>query len=220
MKHARASLLVLGLILALAGPGVAQTKGWRDKVTAFAAKNLQEGLTYSHSRRDYALANSLAAADHVTLDEDVIFAAAYLHDMGGVSAFAEPNKDHADVSVAKINIVLADTDFPKAKLDTVRAAIRTHNFNRKPVGPEARYLHDADALDNLGASGVAWLLENVDSNGGKPTGQQLIKNFDNTKPIEQGVLTPAGKVELARRLAEQRAFLDALARETDGFKLL
>jgi uncharacterized protein len=220
MKHACASLVVLGLILAVAGPGVAQTKSWRDKVTAFAVKNLQEGLTYSHSRRDYALAKSLAAADHVTLDEDVIFAAAYLHDMGGVSAFTEPNKDHADVSVAKINIVLAHTDFPKAKLDTVRAAIRTHNFNRKPVGPEARYLHDADALDNLGASGVAWLLENVDSNGGKPTGQQLIKNFHNTKPIEQGVLTPAGKVELARRLVEQRAFLDALARETDGFKLL
>jgi uncharacterized protein len=113
MKHA--SLLMLGLIFTMAGPAAAES--WRDKVTAFAEKNLQEDLFYSHSRRDYALAKKLAAADHVMLDEDVIFAAAYLHDMGAVSAFAEPNKEHADVSAAKIDIVLADTDFPKAKLD-------------------------------------------------------------------------------------------------------
>jgi uncharacterized protein len=213
--------LTVAVLLALMGSTSASAaETWRDKVTAFAAKNLQVGLFYAHSRRDYILAKNLAAADHLTLDEDVIFATAYLHDMAADSVFAEPKKDHAAVGAAKIDLVLGGTDFPKAKLDKVRATIRTHNPDGNPVGAEARYLHDADALDNLGASGVAWLFELVDPNGGKPIGQQLIKNFDNTKPIEKGVLTPAGKVELATRVAEQKAFLDALRRETDNFSTL
>ncbi len=36
-----------------------------------------------------------------------------------------------------------------------KAAIKTHMFDRDPVGPEALYLHDADALDWLGAVGAA-----------------------------------------------------------------
>jgi uncharacterized protein len=220
MRHTYASLLVLGWIFAVAGPAAAQPQSWQDKVIAFAAKNLKEDLFYSHSRRDYALAKRLAAADHITLDEDVIFAAAYLHDMGAVSAFAEPKKDHADVSAAKIGLVLDGTDFPRVKLDAVRAAIRTHNPNRAPVSGEARYLHDADVLDNLGASGWAWALELVDKNGGKPTGPQMAGNFTNTAALEKGVITPAGKAQLAKRVAEQKAFYEALYRETDGFKTL
>lgn len=212
---------LVAMLLALTVPAPASAgESWRDKVSQFASEKLQESLTYSHSRRDYALAGSLAAADHVTLDDDVLFAAAMLHDMGGVSAYAEGKKDHADVSAAKIDLVLGSTDFPKAKLDAVRAAIRTHNPDRKPVGAEARYLHDADILDNLGASGVAWLLELADSNGGKPTPQQLLRNFNDTTLFEKGVLTPAGKAELAIRVAEQKSFLNALRRETDGFKNL
>jgi hypothetical protein len=34
------------------------------------------------------------------------------------------------------------------------------------------------------------------------------------------VITPAGKAELATRVAEQKAFLDALRRETENFKTL
>jgi hypothetical protein len=60
----------------------------------------------------------------------------------------------------------------------------------------------------------------VDKNGGKPTGPQMAGNFADTTVLEKGVITPAGKVELVRRLAEQKAFQDALARETNGFKLL
>jgi uncharacterized protein len=220
-KHA--CLLALGLTIATSSTGAAET--WREHVIAFAAKNFQQGHTYSHSQRDYASAKSLAAADHVTLDDDVIFAAAYLHDMGSLAPWADTDRTHGDVhaevGAARIGLVLDGTDFPKAKLEAVRVAIRTHMFNRDPAASaEALYLHDADTLDNLGASGLASLFVVVDPNGGRPTAQQMIRNFDNTKPIEKGVRTPAGKAELAIRVAEQKAFLDALSRETDGFKNL
>jgi len=39
---------------------------------------------------------------------------------------------HGDVGAAKIDLALGGTDFPKAKLEKVRAAIRTHMFNRDP----------------------------------------------------------------------------------------
>lgn len=45
-------------------------------------------------------------------------------------------------------------------------------------------------------------------------------NFSNTAALEKGVVTPAGKAQLTVRVAEQKAFYDALARETDGFKNL
>lgn len=218
MGHLRTSLLVLGLVGAALTPAVAET--WRAKVTVFADKNLTEKHFYAHSRRVYALAKNLAAADHASLDDDVLFAAAYLHDMGVAPAFAEPKKDHADVAAAKIELALAHTDFPKAKLEAVRAAIRAHNPDRNPSSPEARYLHDADILDNLGASGWAWAMMLVDKNGGKPTAAQMAHNFANTTLFEKGVITPAGKNQLGKRVAEQKAFYEALSRETDGFKQL
>jgi len=218
MKHARASLPVLGLIFAMAGPVAAQ-EAWRAKVTGFTA-DLYKQVIDAHNQRDYALAKSLAATDHVTLDDDVMFAAAYLHDVGSWPGWAEQGKEHGDVSAAKLDQMLAGTDFPKDKMDKVREAMRTHMFYRDPVSPEARYLHDADALDNMGAIGVASLLELVDRNGGNLTGQKAIEfSRKNAEAVKDRLVTPAGKAMVAPRLAEQKAFLDALDRETDGFKM-
>jgi hypothetical protein len=106
-------------------------------------------------------------------------------------------------------------------MDQVREAMRTHMFYRQP-GPsaEARYLHDADALDNVGTVGLAVLLENVDTNeGSRFTSQRAINVLNKVAPdIEKGVVTPAGKAEMVTRIAERKAFLEQLARETDGFK--
>jgi hypothetical protein len=207
----------------LSGGADAQSlQPWRAKVTEFAAQNLKHpAWGFSHSQRDYALAKSMAATDHVTLDDDVLFAAAYLHDMGAFKAFAEDKQEHGDVAAAKIDLVLGETDFPKAKLDAVRAAIRTHMYKYDPVEPEARYLHDADALDWLGAIGVARLIALVDNGGGKPTGPDMIKGIENNmKNVPPRIVTPAGKARVAPLLAEEKAFLDALRGETDNLATL
>ena len=218
--------LVIGAMLAL-GVGVhaadaADPAPWRAKVTQFARGNFKHpAWGFSHSERDYNLARAMAAADHVTLDDDVLFAAAYLHDMAAFDPWAGDKREHGDVAAEKIDIVLADTDFPKAKLDAVRAAIRTHMYNFTPVAAEARYLHDADALDWLGAIGVARLLEMVDPNGGKPAGPDMVKGIQrNLEVAQKGVVTPAGKARLPGLIAEENAFLEALSRETDGFSTL
>jgi hypothetical protein len=107
------------------------------------------------------------------------------------------------------------------KIEAVRAAIQTHMFDRDPVGPEATYLHDADALDWLGAVGVARILALVDPNGGDPDAPKAVKMLvDNVAAVPQRVQSPAGQRLAKIRVAELRLFIDELRRETDALRTL
>jgi HD superfamily phosphodiesterase len=220
MKHARASLLALGLVFTMAVPAAA-TEAWRGHVTSFTAK-LFGHVNDAHNQRNYFWSKKLAAADHVTLDDDVIFAAAYLHDVGSMEGWQVEGQEHGDTAAAKLDQMLAGTDFLAEKMDRVREAMRTHMFYRDPGNsPEARYLHDADALDNVGTVGIAWLLEavNTDFKGGGFSSTKAVEILTNDAPkIEARAVTPAGRAEMATRIAERKAFMDQLSRETDGFK--
>jgi hypothetical protein len=108
-----------------------------------------------------------------------------------------------------------------AKIDAVRGAIRTHMYYRDPVGPEALYLHDADALDWLGAIGVARIMALVDPKGGDPDGPKAVKMLeDNLKSVPQRVLSPAGRARVAQRKAELEGYLKDLRRESENFRTL
>jgi HD superfamily phosphodiesterase len=220
MKHARASLLALGLVFAMAVPAAA-AEAWRGHITSFTAK-LFGHVNDAHNQRNYFWATKLAAADHVILDDDVVFAAAYLHDVGSMEGWQVEGQEHGDTAAAKLDQMLAGPDFRKEKMDRVREAMRTHMFYRDPGNsPEARYLHDADALDNVGTVGIAWLLEavNTDPKGGGFTSTKAVEILTNGAPkIEARAVTPAGRAEMATRIAERKAFMDQLSRETDGFK--
>jgi len=187
---------------------------WHTSVRKFAAEHFrQPAWGYSHSVRDYALARELAAADHVRLDDDVLFAAAFLHD---VAAFAP-----WDVGADRVARILRGTGFPMEKIEAVRGAIRTHMYYRDPAGPEALYLHDADALDWLGAIGVARIIALVDPKGGSPDGPAAIKMLDdNLDKVPPRVLSPAGRARVPQRKAELQEFLVNLRRESEDLASL
>jgi hypothetical protein len=195
---------------------------WRASVRALAAKHFKNpAWGYSHCLRDYALARELAAADHVTLDDDVLFAAAYLHDMAAFKPWEKPKLDHSDVAAGIVGSVLQGTGFPMAKIEAVRGAIRTHMYYREPVGPEALYLHDADALDWLGAIGVARVTALVDPEGGDPDGPKAVKMLeDNLRSVPARVFSPAGKAMVPARKAELEAYLKDLRRESQDLQTL
>jgi HD superfamily phosphodiesterase len=207
---------------ATAARSPAGTADWHATVRDFAAKHFKNpAWGYSHCMRDYALARELAAADHVALDDDVLFAAAYLHDMAAFKPWEKEKLDHSDVGAELVDTVLKGTGFPMAKIDAVRGAIRTHMYYRDPVGPEALYLHDADALDWLGAIGVARIMALVDPNGGEPDGPKAVKMLeDNLKDVPARVLSPAGRARVAARKAELEEFLKDLRRETENLQTL
>jgi uncharacterized protein len=197
---------------------------WREVVRQFAAEHFKNpAWGYSHSVRDYKLAKDLAEADHANLDDDVLFAAAYLHDMAAFAPWDREKEgvDHADEGARVVDTVLKGTGFPSAKIDAVRNAIRTHMFDRTPVDPEALYLHDADALDWLGAIGVARVTALVDPNGGEPDGPKAVKMLENNlTQVPSRVLSPAGRKRVPQLQQELAEFLKDLRHETDDYRTL
>lgn len=219
-------LLVI-LAFCVVVPAKAQTEAaWRGKIRDFAQIALKHpAWGYSHSVRDYEMARNLASADHVQVDDDVLFAAAMLHDIGAFPAYAKKDIDHADRAVEMVGGILKGSGFPMEKLPAVQAAIRTHMFFRDPSGPEAIYLHDADALDWLGAVGIARLTATVDLTGtvigGAPDGPAVVKGLQaNLDAVPPHIVSNAGKALLPGRIEFQKRYLETLARETDDFKNL
>lgn len=215
-------LVILAVAAAQAAPHTTPPPAWRATVHQFAEAHLKHpAWGVSHSQRDYDLARELAAEDHVAVDDDVLYAAAYLHDAAAFAPYEKPDVDHADAAAQIVDTLLAGTGFPMAKIDAVRGAIRTHMFARDPVGPEAIYLHDADALDWLGAIGVARIFGLVDPNGGKPDGPQAVKMLqDNLATVPPRVISRAGRARLPQRTRELKEFLEKLGAESRQFRTL
>jgi HD superfamily phosphodiesterase len=208
--------------LASAAPEKSSAPQWRTIIAQFALDHFKNpAWGYSHCLRDYRLARELAAADHVSLDDDVLYAAAYLHDMAAFEPWEKSGVDHADQAASIVDTVLKNTGFPMKKVEAVRGAIRTHMYDRDPLGAEALYLHDADALDWLGAVGVARLFGLVDAHGGNPTGPDVVKELEsNLAKVPARVLSPAGKARVAARTEELQSFLRELRQETDDYRTL
>ncbi len=221
----KAALCCSALVLISLGTAIAAEQNppvpdWRRKVQELAAEHFKHpAWGYSHSSRDYRLARELAEADHVQLDDDVLFAAAYLHDMGMFAPWAVPKRDHAEVAADRVASVLKETSFPMEKIAKVENAIRTHMYDRDPQGSEALYLHDADALDWLGAIGAARILALIDAKGGKPQGPEVMPMLDaNMADVPGRVLSPAGRARVPERQAELERFLRDLRNETGNLR--
>lgn len=220
----RYSVIVLAAIAgALAHPANTRANtftaraGWRDSIRSLNEQNFHHSAWgTSHSRRDYEVAKALADSDHLAFDDDVLFAAAYLHDMAGFAPWAKAGVDHQDRGAELMDSVLTGVGFPRDKIARVAAAIRTHMPNRDPGSAvESRLLHDADALDWLGAVGIARLMSLVDANGGKPNFASTVGQLrEFLKEVPPALSTEAAKREGARRAAETRAFLESLDRQT------
>jgi uncharacterized protein len=202
-------------------PAIERGSDWRAAVQKFVQTNMKHpAWGYSHSERDYALAKELAKADGVTVDDDVLFAAAYLHDVAAFAPF-RTSADHQDVAADLAPSLLEGTGFPMGKIEAVRGAIRTHMYGRDPKGAEAIYLHDADALDWLGAIGVARIFGIVDPAGGSPDCPAAAKRLEmSLEEVPPKIVSPAGKARIEPRVRETKEFLSALRVESADTKRL
>ena len=102
---------------------------------------------FNHCTRVYHLAREL---DVDSYDDDVLYAACYLHDI-----VIEENGHK--LSAEKAEQILHEVGFPANKIQLVKEAISTHWPGENPQTIEAKLLHDANLLDSLGAIGVVRL---------------------------------------------------------------
>ncbi len=184
---------------------------WRDAVIAYIRKEAQPEDKFGHQPRLYALTRQIAEGG--AYDDDVLFAAAWMHDLGVFLGHrpADPAKlagwDHVPYTIAQSQQLLSAWGFPPEKLPAVAEAMRTHQARDEAVLPEAIVLRDADILEQLGAIGALRALVKV----GRDT---RYATYSDVLPVLQRALEELpGKLRLprTRELAVSRiAALEAL----------
>lgn len=197
--------------------GITLDAPWKSTIYTFAReKLLHPAWGWTHSERDYLLASELAAKEGLAIDNDVLFAAAFTHDIGAIGDFQKEGVDHAVRSVEIAEPMLREAGFPIAKLPAVKEAILGHMHDKQPgKGNEAIVLHDADTLDFLGTVGVARRLAVTGTAADYSGGVARIRDF--ADKLTGRLVTGAAKATAAGRVAEMRQFLSTLDAETaDG----
>lgn len=197
--------------------GIALDAPWKAKIYGLAhSKFLHPAWGWQHSERDYLVAARLAKGDGLRVDMDVLFAAAFLHDMAAFMPCKGPKMEHGECAARQARATLQGTGFPMQKLAAVQAAERGHMFYSDPGNdPNAIVLHDADSLDFLGDIGAARLIALT---GAKAPGfahaVKTLRGF--LEDIPPRLVTQTAQRIGAERTTELRSFLDALQSESFG----
>jgi uncharacterized protein len=223
----RPSLKLLPLLFLACAPATAAHRpppgDWRDHIRAFAEAHLQHtAWGPAHGRRDYAMTMALAKAEGIAVDTDALYAAAYLHDMGGLPPYAIPGVDHGDRGIQVVDTVLREAGFPMEKSALVKEIIDHHQYYRPPDTVAVAILfRDADILDFMGAIDVARIVSLTARESFTP---DLLHAIDVVRQqlhdMPGRLQTATAKREGERRAAEMRQFLDALTQETDSLRSL
>ncbi|HTZ89053.1 MAG TPA: HD domain-containing protein [Alloacidobacterium sp.] len=174
---------------------------------------------YGHQPRLYALTQKIGK--DMQYDDDVVFAAAWLHDLGVFVGHRPEDPaelarwDHVRYACEHAPQILEEAQFPAGKIPAVLAAIREHQPQDNPTSIEATILRDADILEQLGAIGILRTVCKV----GRDT--RYATFTDAVKTLSKSLDTLPGKIHLesTKRLAEAkigtlRDFLNAVESES------
>jgi uncharacterized protein len=194
---------------------------WRDSVVAFIRAEALPRDKFSHQPRLYALACRIGQG--MVYDDDVVFAAAWLHDLGVFAGHRPANPeelahwDHVPYTIARARPLLAGWGFPNTKIEAVAQAIATHQPQDDPQSIEAILLRDADILEQLGAVGAVRALVKVGRDTRYETAAQVLPVLRRALETLPGKLRLAAAKDLAAPRVEQlRSFLAALEEESGG----
>lgn len=203
------------LAVVLSATGIPLDAPWKVSVYHLAqATFTHPAWGWQHSERNYNVAVRLAGDDGLKVDRDVLFAAAFLHDMAAFKPCADKKMEHGDCAAIESGAVLRDAGFPMQKFPAVQDAERRHMYYRDAgTRPEAIVLHDADSLDFLGDIGAARMIALTGSNAASfAAAVKQLKAFVHNIPPR--LVTKAAQRIGEERAAELRAFLDELSTQT------
>ncbi|MFX0009530.1 MAG: HD domain-containing protein [Candidatus Hermodarchaeota archaeon] len=195
---------------------------WRDELIKIVAAFKHPAWGFSHFERVNNLTLDLAKSQQMKIDEDAIFAAAYLHDIGAFHPYKQKGRDHSEVAMEQCDDILQRIGFPSDKIFKVKDIIRTHMFNINPSeNVESILFHDADTLDFMGTIGITRLLAIVGKEDWTPdlkSAIKLIQKFYEDLPSK--IITTEAKKICEKRKSEMEYFLKDLSQQTDNFNLL
>jgi uncharacterized protein len=131
---------------------------FRKAIQDYIAREARPIEKFGHQPRLYALTQRIGAGHEY--DDDVVFAAVWLHDIGVFAGHRPENPeafarwDNVTYAVERAPSLLHEMGFPSEKVEAVLEAIRTHQPAAHPTTIEGIILRDADILEQFGAIGI------------------------------------------------------------------
>jgi len=194
---------------------------YRSAIADYLRANARPVDKFSHQPRLYALAKRLG--EGLSFDDDVLYAAAWLHDLGVFVGHRPEDPtalaawDNVAYAVNRVPDLLREFGFPEEKIAAVVTVIAEHLPSKVPGSVEGVLLRDADILEQLGAVGI---LRNV-SKVGRDT--RFHRHADAVALLRRNAQELPGKLQLpqSRQQAESRlrvmeAFLKGAEEEAQG----
>lgn len=180
------------------------SKDFRTAIIDYIRENAKPVDKFSHQERLYTLTKEVG--DGQTYDDDVLFAAAWMHDIG---VFIGHRPDDLDAlakwdskayAVERVPLLLKSLGFPEAKISAVIEAIRTHLPGDNPTTPEGIILRDADILEQLGAVGILRTVSKI----GRDTRFHVFADAISVLQRNRETLPGHLRLPTSRKLAEPR----------------
>ncbi len=200
--------------------GIPLDSPWKLSLYKMVASTMQHpAWGMNHYERNYLLTLKLAEMEKVKVDTDVLFAAAFLHDMATFQPWAN-GTDHSQRAAQLVPALLEDRGFDRSKITRVQELILGHMFYSKTEDyPLAQFFHDADTLDFMGVNGVTRILS-LNGKGAWATNTakaiETLKGF--TEQLPPTLVSDSAKQLGQQRLTEMKIFLEQLEAATYEFK--
>jgi uncharacterized protein len=174
-----------------------------------------------HQPRLYALTQIVG--EGLSYDDDVVYAAAWLHDLGVFIGHRPEDPaelsgwDNVAYAMKHTPSALAAVAFPTTKVAAVVEAIRTHQPHLTPSSVEGMILRDADILEQLGAIGIMRVTAKIGRDTRYPTFTNAAATLRKALADLPGQLHLKTAKAMARpRIALLEAFLQELDQEAQG----
>ncbi|HYA15915.1 MAG TPA: HD domain-containing protein, partial [Bryobacteraceae bacterium] len=191
---------------------------WRQSLRAFMQREARPVEKLSHMVRLYGLTREIGAG--LEYDDDIVFAAAWLHDLGVFEGHRPTNPeelaawDNVAYAARQAPGILVRFGFPEAKIEAVVEAIRTHQATANPSAIEGTILRDADILEQLGAVGAMRTICKI----GRDTryrefGDAVASLRKALETLPQMIRLEPARELAAPRIEALRGFIEAAERE-------
>ena len=176
---------------------------------------------FSHQPRLYALTRAVGAGQ--SYDDDVVFAAVWLHDLGVFVGHRPEDPaalaawDCVAYAMQMTPGVLGKFGFPAGKIPVVVEVIRTHQPQEKPATMEGVIVRDADILEQLGATGILRTVCKIGRDTRFQTFPDALRVLQkNADTLPDQLTLPTARQLAIPRLAALRNFLAAAQAEQGG----
>ena len=191
---------------------------FRQSIAAYIEAEAKPREKFGHQPRLYALTKAIGKG--FTYDDDVVYAATWLHDLGVFTGHRPEDLeqlkkwDNTRYAMEQAPALLQRFEFPADKVAAVVEAIRTHQPAFAPQTIEGSILRDADILEQLGAVGALRTICKVGRDTRFADFTAAVKSLEKAlaELPSKIALEPAKKLAEAR-IAALRAFLDSVQSE-------